>query len=272
MLHLSTTFHGICSDKELKFPEIMQMAPGKHPKPDFATRRMANSTWDAEMSPVVIIGEAKQARTGQDAAGDRDTSKSYEAQMQAAVFPTLLLLILIHLKGKKHEPPLPAREGKTAQASKASSLPPNFFVYGIYYDERSLIIYSHFPYLEKDRANPSDIGAWRFAQVKMGEFTLAHHDDDEQTNAPRRLKLGIALQGVHEHAVILEGIFTAELPHLPVLQKVPLASSRLSESTAAKESSSTGKSSTRTASTGKLSTQTASTGKLSSAKKSSAAK
>ncbi|PSR72202.1 hypothetical protein PHLCEN_2v11909 [Hermanssonia centrifuga] len=241
----------------------MQMAPGKHPKPDFATRRMADSTWDAEMSPVVIIGEAKQARTGQDVAGDRDTSKSYEAQMQAAVFPTLVLLILIYLKGNKHEPPLPKREGQSEEIEgEARPLPPNFFVYGVYYDERSVIIYSHFPYLEfENPGDSSDIGAWRFAQVKMGEFTLAHHDDGEQTNAPRRLKLGIALQGVHEHAVILENIFTAELPHLPVLQKVPLAPTRSSESTA-KRSSSTGKSSTRTAGTGKLS----------SAKKSSAGK
>lgn len=173
-------------------------------KPDCFTRRKADHGVDhtklthPELAcPVLMVGEAKPARSGQDKNRTLGTPH-YTTQMQAAVYPTLILLILLYVEGKRN------RRGEVlANDVMEDGLSEEFFIYGIYYDERSVIIYAHLPcpIVVGDRVS------WRFIQIMVKKFDVPRREEDPCVAARLCLNLTIALQVVREHGRRLDEIF-----------------------------------------------------------------
>lgn len=223
-----------CSNLKLKYPEILKLAyeaepsdPTKEPKgsdclPDIATIPMipgkahrfisSDDILEQLLQPVTIVGEAKRSQTGDRGGEEVDPEKPhFTVQLMMAVHPALILLILFHLKGQAFDPKI-----------HKNRLPKEFFIYGVYYDEKRFIVYVHFPYFSVDEDNYG----WRFAQAKVKEFDFATYDRTstmEQESARRRLQFAIAMQTVREHGRKLFKLFTST-EYKEVVEKIVASS------------------------------------------------
>lgn len=170
----------------MRFPDVLQMSPGHHPKPDFVTRRQIDIPSEdlRGLWPALIVGEAKQQRTGTGKSGD--ASASFQVQMQAAVYPTLCILLLMHYQ-------------RNRERHATTRLPENFFLYGIYMDESEVRIYAHFPYYDNAR--------WGFAQVMMASYEIPDSLDISTKAANANLHMAIGLHTARAHAESLDQAF-----------------------------------------------------------------
>ncbi len=110
----------------------------------------------------------------------------------------MILLILLYVEGKRD------RTGEVLfQDVMKDELSPEFFVYGIYYDEQSVIIYAHLPC----PVVVDDMVSWRFIQIMVNKFEVPRREDDPRVAARLCLNLTIALQVARKHGRRLDEIF-----------------------------------------------------------------
>ena len=171
-----------------------------------------------DMNPVVLGGEAKTAITGTGRSPDpppsavgkpstekpgvqtRSMTPSFRSQLQASVYSTLVLLILLYaLRNDRRV--LPHETTMHVQLSA------EFYVYGVYYDEEEVRIYAYFPYYRRRGVImpgiPETTG-WRFAQVLMKIYKFPR---DLTPDISLSLGLAIGLQVVRTQAERLQGVF-----------------------------------------------------------------
>lgn len=179
------------------FRELKMSSDDSKGKPDFAAVRIpAAPLPDILAQPVFAVGEAKQSHTGA-GANPSPNQPNFRAQMQAAIYPIMVMLILIY-------------EEQHRRAAVRPQLSRELIIYGTYLDEGSVKLYAHFPYWDPtdDEGGPG----WRFAQVLMGEYTLAHvGEEDDKGNAPHRWQLTVALITARAHSVRLAEYFDEKL-------------------------------------------------------------
>ncbi|KAF7797108.1 hypothetical protein EIP86_008300 [Pleurotus ostreatoroseus] len=195
----------VWSDRYLPQYQEYMMAPNKNPpKADFAMFPSWMEGGDHKRHfPIFFVGESKQVKS----ATKGDASKDYRAQLQAAVYPMLVLLLLIfHINKDKN---------------KTVSLPGEYVVYGIYFDQQKIEIYAHFPYWkfngkdytkglsDKDtKATVDSYKGWRFAQVKVRTYNLPDNmDPSDKLSGEEQLDLIIALLAVRAQALRLMKLF-----------------------------------------------------------------
>lgn len=164
------------------------MSYNKDPRPDFATVFETNpkEQYERLLAPGFAVGEVKQEDTGVAKASSGPNIAIFTSQMQSAVFPTLILLVL--LRGLE--------VSRAEKETLTSQLPGTYILYGIYMDNKSILIYAHFPYFEVKE------GGWRFIQVKVAEYEIpsfgggpevAATSHRERENASLRLKVMLGL-------------------------------------------------------------------------------
>jgi hypothetical protein len=113
--------------------------------------------------------------------------------MAAAVHPTLILLVLAHFA--RTQTPLVEFPHPHPHAEKA--LPPfdeKCVVYGIYYSEKHVRIYGHFPQVELDVGGSRVI---RFCQIPIADFDLGSNMFGE------RWRMAVTLFYVRKHADLI---------------------------------------------------------------------
>ncbi|KAJ7699064.1 hypothetical protein B0H17DRAFT_317994 [Mycena rosella] len=181
----------VLSGQKLDAPEFLR--PTKSfPYADIAAVRAPDdSKDDSHIKPVVIVGESKVKRRGirdDPPAENQNTipikQPSARAQMAAAVHPTLILLALAHFERNRLQVDDLVTKKALPQFDAKS------MVYGIYYNEQSVKIYTHFPQVEE--ANERYV--IRFYQVPVATFTLP------DTNFVQRFTLATSLFCVKMHA------------------------------------------------------------------------
>jgi len=201
------------SGTKLEAPEILR--PTKSfPFPDLAAVRAADATKTNRIQPVFISGEGKVKRRGisDDDKKPKPASDSEEpvsnqpnarAQMAAAVHPTLLLLVLAHYKRQNLNV---SRDG-LAKNGIFPDFDEKSMVYGVYYDEQQIRIYTHFPQIEE----VSGRFVIRFYQVLVEDFQL------EDVAFLGRWRLAVALFCVQKHADLIG----EELTDVVELYRIP---------------------------------------------------
>ncbi|KAJ7509707.1 hypothetical protein B0H11DRAFT_1256013 [Mycena galericulata] len=205
---LSAVFHSVhqvhvISGQKLVAPDILRPLKS-YPYPDLAAVRTAGGK--NQIEPVVIIGEGKVKKRGIGSDGDdeppADPAKAEailrrpnaRAQMAAAVHPTLILLVLAHYNN-------PANGLKIETLSSGKDYPKfdhKCMVYGIYYDEKEIRIYAHFPQLELDKASNKFV--IRFYQIPVSTFRLVN------TTFLERWLIAVALFCVQRHADLISDV------------------------------------------------------------------
>ncbi|KAJ7737001.1 hypothetical protein DFH07DRAFT_966691 [Mycena maculata] len=161
------------------------------PYPDTAAVRTGGK--ENHVETVVIIGEGKVKQRGISDDDEADPVKvdsilkrpTARAQMAAAVHPTLILLVLAHYR--RHNLSL----SKLSSDTEFPKFNEKSMVYGIYYDEAEIRVYTHFPQLEE---HPEGGFVIRFYQLPVAIFSVLN------TNFVERWYLAMALFCVRRHA------------------------------------------------------------------------
>lgn len=166
------------------------MAYNRDPRPDFATvfETNSNEKYERLLAPVFAVGEVKQEDTGVEKAKSGNVNTAiYTSQMQSAVFPTLILFALLQHMEDSH-----SKSGRSH-----GQLPESYILYGIYMDDKQIIIYAHLPLYDTKQ------GGWRFVQVRLATYHIPSFGDAAETatirghmeeeNAPTRLQIMLAL-------------------------------------------------------------------------------
>lgn len=196
----------IAVSSDLKTPsiEVLQMSPGRDPRPDLALVYRNEAYAHLKLAPVFSVAEVKRVKTG---AGKKETPEapSFQAQIQSAIYPTLIMLSLFHTSAELNE-----------EFQTDDELPEHYFIYGIYLDEAQIKIYAHFPFYSTQESG------WRFAQVEMADLTLPSYgtvteepsenareyfNHREQENAILRWQLIQALLTTRAHTSELVRLF-----------------------------------------------------------------
>ncbi|KAJ7769046.1 hypothetical protein B0H14DRAFT_3591423 [Mycena olivaceomarginata] len=162
--------HSIRPSKAFAFPDIGAVR----------ARGQAN-----HIQPVVIIGEGKVKRRGLSDDDKPNVNKpSPRAQMAAAVHPTLILLVISHYE----------ENNLSLEDLHSSTTFPLFdeksMVYGIYYDEKEIRVYTHFP--QVDRVDGRYV--IRFYQFLVATFPLV------DTSFWDRWMMAVSLFCIQKHA------------------------------------------------------------------------
>ncbi|KAF7797114.1 hypothetical protein EIP86_008306 [Pleurotus ostreatoroseus] len=199
----------VLTDRTLNVPQFLKMSLEESSgtaRPDIATKpvvEMLNPDGEYEKvryeiikalrEPVIIVKEGKRANTGADVPL-KDDKPNYTVQLAMAVFPALVALLVLYLKGKPFDPRC------------AEPLPKDHVIFTTYYDEKQGIVYVHFPYYDVRRRG------WRFCQMKIAHYKFATSQESDAKmsaeNARRRASLAIALQIIREHGRKLHERFT----------------------------------------------------------------
>ncbi|KAJ3555413.1 hypothetical protein NM688_g2592 [Phlebia brevispora] len=202
----------VLNNRKMKYPKPTQMSlkdKSGETMPDMATVPIVDEAYVQTLNepqrtvaqqllqPIIHLGEAKRAATGVDV-NATDNSPHYTVQMAMAVYPSLITLILLFLRGKKYTPSI-------------KELPKDFFIFTYYYDHKRLILYAHFPYYRN--AKRAHEKGWRFVQVEILDFELAKPDEDlglSDENARKRLVFTIVSQIMRQHIKKLNALFTSK--------------------------------------------------------------
>jgi hypothetical protein len=168
--------HSIRPSKAFAFPEIGAVR----------ARGQAN-----HIQPVVIIGEGKVKRQGLSDDDKPNVNKpSPRAQMAAAVHPTLILLVISHYK----------ENNLSLEDLHSSTTFPLFdeksMIYGIYYDEKEIRVYTHFP--QVDRVDGCYV--IRFYQFLVATFPLVN------TSFWDRWMMAVSLFCIQKHADVISEV------------------------------------------------------------------
>ncbi|KAJ6481250.1 hypothetical protein C8R47DRAFT_594135 [Mycena vitilis] len=160
--------------------------------PDLAAVRTGNT---GDIEPVVIIGEGKVRARGlkDDAAAQQVKQPNPRAQMAAAVHSTLILLVLCHYE---RTPGISIQE--LATTDKDPGFDEKTAVYGIYYDEKSIHIYLHFPQVQTVGAK----NVIRFNQIPVAEYSFA------SSSFVKRWYCAASLFCIQKHANLISGELT----------------------------------------------------------------
>lgn len=140
-----------------------------------------------DLAPVFAVGEAKQHITGSGASEAQQARRSFTAQMAAAIYPTLAMLSMIHMRSRRN-----------TINKQLQQLPKEYIIYGIYYDEREVRIYAHFPLYRR--------GSWRFVQALVGILPIPGRNDMKM-DALLSLSLASAAMTVRAQVQILSRFF-----------------------------------------------------------------
>ncbi|KAJ7086133.1 hypothetical protein B0H15DRAFT_360029 [Mycena belliarum] len=171
----------VTSGQKLLIPKCL-LPTNSVPYPDIAAVRIGDETKNG-LEPVLIIGEGKTRKTGIQYNGEPNNNTPYaRAQLAAGLHPTLVLLVLAYCKAKNIV-------DFTERNKKFPEFDKNYMAYGIYYDEKVIRIYTHFPQLEQNDSGP----VVRFYQLEVECFSL------EDTAFSERWAIASALLHVQKH-------------------------------------------------------------------------
>ncbi|KAJ7865513.1 hypothetical protein B0H13DRAFT_1076367 [Mycena leptocephala] len=187
----------IVSGQKLDAPSILRPTKA-FAFPDIGAVRARGQ--DNHIQPVVIIGEGKVKRRGLSDDDKSNVNKpSPRAQMAAAVHPTLILLVISHYKENK----------LSLENLHSSTTFPLFdeksMVYGIYYDEKEIRVYTHFP--QVDRVDGRYV--IRFYQFLVATFPLVN------TSFWDRWMIAVSLFCIQKHADVISEVLKSTIARFP---------------------------------------------------------
>ncbi|KAJ7086122.1 hypothetical protein B0H15DRAFT_909892 [Mycena belliarum] len=151
----------VTSGQKLLIPKCL-LPTNSVPFPHIAAVRIGDETKNG-LEPVLIIGEGKTRKTGIQYHGKPNNTPYARAQLAAGLHPTMVLLVLAYCKAN-------GIADFTERNKKFPDFDANYMAYGIYYDEKVIRIYTHFPQLEQNNSGP----VLRFYQLEVECFDLEH--------------------------------------------------------------------------------------------------